>query len=563
MTNYTSTGAFYVPVSGLPSTQSGVESIQNQVLGMIASTDEPEFSFFIQKQLVRLNELYNLCLASEQRLYDIFNVRSIEELQNRFNQLLNSNLVQISNINLQPLMNQLRIKIGKAMDDRIINVLNSPAILSDILNNQKLTNQIQQRVGAILQSNLSQVFSTFGSKATGFKQSAESSPNNLIFSIDDYVHIVNNQVEKIQDLTPWMRNRILMAISNMQGRPRVELTKEDVARIFSEAGVTQLSAFADINIKNEITGLVRAYLPDVDAELLQTLVNDISNNLASYALSPTISSNKDFIGKLQFNLLLKSAFPGITTAGEEAIGRVLQIGTLNNMSTKNTGVNTILRVDLNGVMEKFNFQVRDMNSLISSGGNQHWEYTGQGTMDSILNRAGIPNGGLFDKFYASWSFNTIFPPDKPHWPGSYPSTYGRFAEIAGRMDRIFVAYADKILRVDQFFQAKDDASNLFPKGMYVNTLFSFSGKLVPSSSIISGLMTSLSHPDQQQLINFQIESVDQRQNAGNDTLIGVIHRYSHSPHPPTYAANITQATKNVFMKYKVIVDLTAILPSLF
>ena len=83
MRGFSSTGHYYVPVSGLPSTQAGVEAIQNRVAGLMTAAEGQDYSFFIQQQIGRLTDLLKMCEESEQQLLRFYGVSSVHELNEK------------------------------------------------------------------------------------------------------------------------------------------------------------------------------------------------------------------------------------------------------------------------------------------------------------------------------------------------------------------------------------------------------------------------------------------------------------------------------------------------
>ena len=94
-------------------------------------------------------------------------------------------------------------------------------------------------------------------------------------------------------------------------------------------------------------------------------------------------------------------------------------------------------------------------------------------------------------------------------------------------------------------------------------MFFIGQTLVPSSAILRGMINHFQNINTKGVITF--ESKMTRNSEGNqvgETLYGVIHKYRDIPNPPTYGVNIGNAAQNIFIKYKIIIDLETIMSSL-
>lgn len=556
----------YVPVAGLPSTEGGVRAIQDQVLNLVNSAQEPKYQFFIQKQVERLKALQAESLSMEEEFYHIFGVKSIDELQAKFNTLLNSGLNQLSNINLAPLITQIQERIGQAMDKMILDILNSPSLANRVAQDRKVLQDIYGLLGGIVQLELTQAFTTLKSRNTGFQFrqaqagifAPEDTGSHVILTIDNYLEIVQNEIKfrnGVTKLSPWMRQRLLVAISNMTGSPKIKVTNADLKEILQKVGIPELKYLFNVDLRNDISRIVAEHISN--PEMAKLAVNEIEQNFAKYAIGGNSSVIKGFAGELQFNLLVKEVFRTSTPAGTDAIARFFATGNMIDTNGKSFGVDSVMRFMQSGVFRQFNFQVKNLKDLTNSNNEQIWEYEAGGSMKSIMSRAGIPSNGLLDQFYGSWSFNEPFDQDPWNrgWPGGYAGTYARFAQIASQMDNIFLSYADRIMRVDQIFMAKMDSANLFPMGQHINTFFMVNQRLIPSSRIIGGIIGAIQSANTSTLINFDILKISQENAKGTANLLSLIL----SQNPLGYSVNSNDYTANVDMRYKITINITQIM----
>lgn len=578
MRGFSSTGHFYVPVSGLPSTQSGVEAIQDSVAGLMTAAKDQDYSFFIQQQIGRLEDLYDECKASEDQLFRIFGVKDINELNARFQVFLEQGLNALSAINLNPLFEKIRGLISEVSTQEILNLLNSSTIQRLIFNDPLVIDKVRDTAGARLGGLLGFALQNTGktgyqhayiTNVQGTKQRKTASWDSDIelLTIDNYLQIVSQAIDgsnsvtfdKLQNLTPWMRKRILISVfAAARGTPKLELTKQDIQDLFRQAGIDKISAALQTDFRKDIIALLQDKI--ADPNLQQMFADEILQNFDRYALSPNLNSVKGFAGEVQFNLLLRAAFPNASPSGLNSIGDIIPTGNMIDMGGKQFGVDSVLK----NAIGRFNFQVKNYSTIFNTSKElSEWRFDSSGSMTSILNRAGVGGQDDLNKFFASWGFNTIFGADEYRgWPGSYPGTFARFSQIASKLDQVFLSYADRLIRVDQLFQAQMDDMNLFPEGLYVNTMFFIGQKLVPSSAILRGMINHFQNINTKGVINFEIASVGKLSAQKGDTLYNVIRRYEHTPNPPTYSANISGATDNIFMKYSVIINLESIMSSL-
>lgn len=583
MRGFSSTGHYYVPVSGLPSTQAGVEAIQNRVAGLMTAAEGQDYSFFIQQQIGRLTDLLKMCEESEQQLLRFYGVSSVHELNEKIKLLLTgTGLEQLSAINFKDAFKRIKDEIDKIATQELEDFLNSAAIGQRIFNDPKIVAQVRTTAGALFSSFLGNAFA--GSTLRGYQKSyiyneagehftrtGGLDGNTILLTVDNYFQIVKDELsgskvsykfKSLLNTTSWMRQRILLGISSYLngGSPKLDISTDEMRELLNKRNIGVLAKDFRINFRD----LVRQELDRINfpSDLKAIYIDEITNNFDKYALSPNANSVKGFTGELQFNILLRRLFPGASPAGLSSLGKVIPTGNMLDTTGKQFGIDTVLKTALG----QFNFQVKNYSSVFNSEGHlDTWEYKGQSTMDGFLGRAGLGGAtGDLNKFFASWGFNTPFKADPgTTWPGSYPGTFARFGEIAGKLDQVFLSYADKIIRVDQLFQAQSDDLNLFPKGLYFNTMFFIGQTLVPSSAILRGMINHFQNINTKGVITFESEMT--RNNEGKqvgDTLYGVIHKFRKIPNPPTYSADIGNAAKNIFIKYKVIINLETIMSSL-
>lgn len=593
MRGFSSTGHHYVPVSGLPSTQSGVEAIQNRVAGLMTAAEDQDYSFFIQQQIGRLTDLLKMCEESEQQLLRFYGVSSVHELNEKIKILLtNTGLEQLSAINFKSFFKEIKDRIDLIATQELEDFLNSGILGQEIFHDPTMVGKVRDTAGSIFGSFLGVSFGRIAganginpkSSLRGYQKAylkdaagnktvkmGGAQGDTILLTIDNYWRIIqtslgNNKFsyrfEHIMNTTSWMRKRLLLGIKSYLdgGAARLDISNAEMRELLNKNNINALSQ----GLKMDFPSFIRKQLDAIDmpADLKMIYADEILNNFDKYALSDNVSSMKGFMGELQFNILLRRLFPGASSTALSSLGKVIPTGNMLDTTGKQFGIDTVLKTALG----QFNFQVKNYSTVFnSSGGLDTWEYKGQSTMDGFLGRAGLGGAtGDLNKFFASWGFNTPFKADPgTTWPGSYPGTFARFGEIAGKLDQVFLSYADKIIRVDQLFQAQSDDLNLFPKGLYFNTMFFIGQTLVPSSAILRGMINHFQNINTKGVITFESEMT--RNNEGKqvgDTLYGVIHKFRKIPNPPTYSADIGNAAKNIFIKYKVIINLETIMSSL-
>lgn len=557
----------YVPIAGLPSTEGGVRAIQDQVINLIDGAQDPKYQFFMQKQVDRLKTLQRECYNMELELYNLFGVRDINDLQARIQKLLDSGLGQLGNMNLTPLIQDVQERLGMAMDKMILEILNSTNLAQRVGQDIEVRGKISNLLGGLIQSELTSTYKALGSRNTGFHfvsnndgDFANVSGGDIVtLTIDNYLEIVDGVIKikntKNGKLSPWMRQRLLVAISNMSGTPRIKVGMKELSDILKHYNIPEIKYLFNIDIRKDIANIVANHIGD--PKMARLAVDEIEQNFAQYAIGGNASVIKGFAGELQFNILIKEIFYNSSAAGTNALASFFATGNMKDTTGKSFGVDSAMRVLKNGVLQQFNFQVKNLEELVNSNNEQIWRYDGGGSMKSIMGRAGIPANGLLDKFYGSWSFNQPFDQDPWNrgWPGGYEATYGRFAKIASQMDNIFLSYADRIIRVDQVFMAKMDDANLFPMGQHLNTFFMVNQQLIPSSKIIGGIINGIQTANTGTMINFDILSINQSNPKGTQNLLS----YILTQNPLGFSIDSNGYTANVDMRYRITINITQIM----
>lgn len=590
MRGFSSTGHYYVPVSGLPSTQSGVEAIQNRVAGLMTAAEDQDYSFFIQQQIGRLTDLLEQCEESERQLLRFYGVSSVHELNLKIKKLLtDTGLEQLSAINFKGALIKIKERLDLIATQELEDFLNSPIIGQAIFTDPLMVGKVRDTAGAIFGSWLGGAFGRDGggpprSSLRGYQKSYKYSElgeravrfgglsgDTILLTVDNYFKIVQQSLgkgefsykfEKIINTSSWMRKRILLGASSYLngGVMKLDISTAEMRELLNRNTLNTLGQTLKIDFRDFVAKELEGVI--IPPDLKKLYIDEIANNFDKYALDPNAASVKGFTGELQFNILLRALFPSASPAGLAALGQVIPTGAMRDTGGKQFGIDTVLKTALG----QFNFQVKNYSSVFNSQGSlDRWEIKGQSSMDGFLTRAGLGGAtGDLNKFFASWGFNTPFEHDPgTTWPGSYEGTFGRFDEIAGQLDQVFLSYADKLIRVDQLFQASNDDLNLFPKGLYFNTMFFIGQTLVPSSAILKGMINHFQNINTKGVITF--DSKMTRKSKGNqvgDTLYGVIHKYREIPNPPTYGVNIGNAAQNIYIKYKIVIDLETIMSSL-
>ena len=556
----------YVPISGLPSRQAGVEAIQDRVQGMIDGSRDADYTLFLDVQLANLRALRAKCITQENAFYDEFGVKDIEDLQSKFSELMKAGYWALSNVNLDGLLLEIKTRLEAKLDSVLIDLYNNSEndTAMAIFNDPKLTGEIYSSVGAMLQPILGGMFGMFNTGKRGFNLDRQGSiPNELKYKVDNYVKIVEvagkKQLEKIKALTPWMRERLLITLLARRGSFNEKLTQKEVSDFLRDNyGKNAAGTFLGINIKAEIQNLLGKYIKN-NPSTVAALSRELEENFLRYSVNSGKSSIKGFLGELQFNTMIKSIFPVITQGGSRKLYEYFATGSMIDMGGKQFGVDATL-LSTKNFLRRYNFQVKNVALGSNSQGNLQWKDTKTSNMDSFMSRAGISDGGVISDFFGSWGFNQIFPSDGAlgHYDtGGYAGVYGRFNSIAKGMDKIFLAYADKIMRVDQIFQSKD--SDLFPIDLYINTFFVISGNIIPASKLINGIMISMKSMKVEAMINMDIDNVGFNKPTSGTSLYDAIVSQAFKENPMGYHASGKDYAAGIKMKYTITVDLNRVM----
>ena len=558
-------GRSYVPISGLPSRQGGVEAIQAKVEGMINGAREADYKLFITAQLSNLKVLRSQCLKQEQLFYNEFGIKDLKDLQSRFDKLMAKGYWALSNINLDGILKKIQDLLGQKLDTILIDMYNNSNenINMAIFHDPKLTADIYDRISKILAPMLKNAFGAMGSRNTGY-QMRESEK----FTIDNYVHIVEKegrlQLAKIKDLTPHMRERLLITFLAQENKFHEKLTMKEVSTFLHEQAGRK--TFLGINIKSEIQRVVREALPNkAEAGAVAAITREIEDNFANYAINRSASSVKGFLGEVQFSTMIKQMFPAITGRGERQLYEYFATGSMVDVKHgRSFGVDATL-LSVENLLQRFNFQVKNVALAKSDMGTMQWTDHKTTNVKDFMDRAGISGSSAIADFYGSWGFNQPFLPNEAlgaGYPGGFPSVFAKFPEIAGKMDKIFLAYADKIMRIDQVFQSKD--SELFPMGLYINTFFIIAGQFVPGSKLVNGIMESIQSTQVETMIKMTINKAYlAKRPKATMTLYDAILSQAFKPDPIGYHASAGDYSANARLDYTITVDLTRVMSSIF
>ena len=205
-----------------------------------------------------------------------------------------------------------------------------------------------------------------------------------------------------------------------------------------------------------------------------------------YDLNSSSASIKGFLGEIRTAAFLDHL------CGRN--GSTIPIGGVHELINGQSGGE--IAIDL--LLKGFGFQVK--NYRINNGKTTfaHRDSMGMGTfiVDRMRPEAGISQ--LLQEFFGSWAFN------KPIDDATerYEQIYSRFAN--NNLTEVFEGYVDNIIKISDEFQA--DMKYFSKMNLYFNTFFFIGDKIVPSSSILTAIIHSLSAADTDKLItsSFQI-----------------------------------------------------------
>lgn len=192
----------------------------------------------------------------------------------------------------------------------------------------------------------------------------------------------------------------------------------------------------------------------------------------AYDLNSSSASIKGFLGEIRTAVFL-----------DHLCGR-------NGSTIPTGGVHEIINGQLGGeiaidlILKGFGFQVK--NYRIHNGKTTFVHRDSMGMGSFIIDRM-RPDSGisqLLQEFFGSWAFN------KPIEDATerYQQIYSRFGN--NNLSEVFEGYVDNIMKISDEFQA--DMKQFSDMGLYFNTFFFIGDKIVPSSSILTSIINSLS-----------------------------------------------------------------------
>lgn len=287
--------------------------------------------------------------------------------------------------------------------------------------------------------------------------------------------------------------KIVFNISVIKG-DLSDRTKADLITILEKTNKIDTQA----EFKKNVINVVLKMTANNSSLISHCLRQELLFRTEQYDLNRSVQSLTGFLEEVWTNALFSTLVnqPGST----------VPTGNLRNILYRNTEI----PVDM--VFRAFNFQIK------------HWTLTKQGTytisgvnkgIATLINRAEISISDILIQFFASYQFNQPFTKKVTSSVEEYTkNTYSQFPEILThlKMQELFQAYIDKIMRIDNVFQTNETMFGNY--GLYYNTFFIINDKIVPASSMVQAIIDVLRNKQQQKLIEFNFTKLPQPDPSG-------------------------------------------------
>lgn len=292
--------------------------------------------------------------------------------------------------------------------------------------------------------------------------------------------------------------------------------------------------------KKLITTKILDYIHSTDTEFATYLSNEISSNYDKYDLNRSLVSLRGFLQEVLTNALLDKLFGGKNIS--------IPTGNIRNIITG-------AEIPIDAVVNEFHFQIKRYS--LEKGKYTIKDKKEAGTFiakELEINQGEVST--LLLQLFGSYKFNqpfkdeTIISTNNPMTVQEYAdSIYSKFQPAIYKLDSLFKAYSDKILRIDNTFQS---ANPLFgTEQLYYQTFFIINGQFVPASAMLQAIIESLHQTTEAQAMEFILDDVQISDNKGK-TFEDIIKE--HNFDDKRYSKNLESVANAVSLSYHINLD---------
>lgn len=463
-------------------------------------------------QLEVLTDMYETVKAEEEKVYKIFNVSSVEELNDRIKKEMEP-LLTFNNTILQQRLQLIDEKIGVGyylgqFQDVFEKAFNKVKMENALASDEELLAKTRLAIIEMVNNSLSTDTTQF--QKTSKNRSLGGLLSNFIIkngkvALEDVINGTKFRPDVKKRLDDWLKN-----YKHGQGG-------EGIKTDYTDTSTTATFLITDKN-REAYAGWAYSYSsiksdPDF-VKLLRDKIRDQCCELIGWGNTKCIQAFSRAFGRFPDEALFKNTISGVMGAlGEIQLGAIvemlldgkdvaqLQTGSLRNElkktgATSSFGYNGQLSVDF--ILEGVGFQVKNYNEYANILGldilkGQRALTLGISGSVSKVNQTLSLNQDLdniIQLFYGIQSFNEKYQnPDESMLESvdRYDAIEHMIEMVGLETKNLYSLFTDRALRLSQDIQVMTQGSNIL-KGKYFKTFYFSNGVFIPSSKLLNAVI---------------------------------------------------------------------------